>query len=90
MLKYEQKTLADKIAFIQSNDFCMAVVNSPPFDLDEVCEGDCDYCRTIHLNRLLQDVYQRLKSLAVPFDNNIRYKMDKKTFDEILEYLKCE
>ncbi len=89
-IHYEQITLSDKISFIQSPAFCEAVVKSPLYDFDEVCGGDCECCRINHIDRLLKDIHDRLKRLLVPCDKNIRYKVDKPTFDEILEELNTE
>jgi hypothetical protein len=39
------KPTAIKVAHILSNDFCKEIINSDPFDLSKVCEGDCIPCR---------------------------------------------
>jgi hypothetical protein len=82
-----KSTLSDKIAFIMTDDFCAKIVNAPLLDLDNVCEGDCIPCRTEHIIRMIRDTISDLKRLAVPCDNNIRYKVDRVTFDDIIKEL---
>jgi len=83
----KQKQLVDfedEIAFILSDDFCAKIVKSK--SIENVCEGDCVACRTHFIAKLVRVAVKDLKTLAVPCDNNIRYKIDKVTFDEVIDY----
>ena len=77
------ETLSDKIAFMFTNEFCQSMATSPY--INDICEGDCDYCRIHHIQLILEDLHEQLKGMTVPFDNDIRYKLDKSTFDNILK-----
>ena len=82
MLEYKTK-LSDDIAHVFSKELCEEIIRSQNFD--DVCEGDCDYCHIKHIMQLIELKRQDLKKNAVLFDNGIRYKFDKQSFDKILE-----
>ena len=82
MLEYKTK-LSDDIAHVFSKEFCGELVRSQNFD--DICEGDCDYCRIKHIMELVDLKRLDLKRNAVIADNATRYKFDKTTFDKIME-----
>lgn len=82
MLEYKTK-LVDDIAHVFSKEFCGEIVKSA--DFNDICEGDCDYCRIKHIMNLITLKRLDLKKNAVLFDNGMRYKFDKQSFDKILE-----
>jgi len=82
MLEYKTK-LSDDIEHVFTNEFCGEIVKSK--DFNDVCEGDCDYCRIKHIMGLIELKRKDLKRNAVLCDNNARYKFDKASFDKILE-----
>jgi hypothetical protein len=85
MLDYKTK-LSNDIAHIFTKEFCEEIVKSP--DLNEVCDGDCDYCKIKHIMELIELKRSDLKRNAVSCDHNICYKLDKVSFGKILESMK--
>jgi len=82
MLDYKTK-LSDDVAHILTEEFCAEIIRSQNFD--DVCEGDCVACRTQYIMKLIALKTTDLKRNAVICDHNIRYKLDKTSFDKLIE-----
>ena len=74
--------LEDRIYHIQTPEFCEEIVKSE--SLEDVCEGDCQWCRAHYTVKALNKHLHALHILGVPFDNGIRVKLPKDVFDELM------
>lgn len=50
-----ENELKTRLAFIKTVAFCAEIINSPPFDLERICEGDCEFCRNYWSNKAREE-----------------------------------